>query len=188
MDAKWGRFARMAAVAALGLALSACGGGSSSGTAAASDSPAPGPLPAQGSATTQDGAATQGSAPAQGATSAQGSAPTQSPAPAQGTSGTGAGTGTGANPPSSGTAAVTINWTPPTENTDGTTLENLSGYKIHYGTASRKYTETITVRNPGLAAYVISSLAPGTYYFSVTAYNSAGTESRFSSEVSAKVD
>lgn len=182
MDAKWGRFARMAAVAALGLALSACGGGSSSGTAAASDSPAPGSLPAPGSAVTQDGAATQGSAPAQGATSAQGPAPTQSPAPAQGTS------GTGANPPSSGAAAVTINWTPPTENTDGTTLDNLSGYKIHYGTASRKYTETITVRNPGLAAYVISSLAPGTYYFSVTAYNSAGTESQLSSEVSAKVN
>ena len=182
MNAKRGRIVRMAAVAALGLALSACGNGSSSGTAAASDSPAPGSLPAPGSPATQDGAATQGPAPAQGTTSAQGPAPTQSPAPAQGTS------GTGGNPPSSGAAAVTINWTPPTENTDGTTLENLAGYKIHYGTASRKYTETITVRNPGLAAYVISSLAPGTYYFSVAAYNSAGTEGPYSSEVSAKVD
>ena len=38
-----------------------------------------------------------------------------------------------------------------------------------------------------MASYVISSLSPGTYYFSVTAYNAAGTESPFSSEVSAKV-
>ena len=67
-------------------------------------------------------------------------------------------------------------------------MENLAGYKIHYGTASQKYTQTITVSNPGLARYVISSLLPGTYYFSVTAYNSAGTESPLSSEVNAKVD
>lgn len=165
----------MAAVAALGLALSACGGGagSPSDTAAASESLAPGSPPAQGSAP-------QGSAA--GAAPTQGSAPAQDPPPAQSTS------GTGANPPAASADTITINWTPPTENTDGTTLETLAGYKIHYGTASKQYTQTITVSNPGLATYVISSLSPGTYYFSVTAYNAAGTESPFSSEVSAKVD
>src|SRR6185312_4883762 len=155
-SAKRGRVVRMAAVAALGLALSACGGGvgSSSDVAVASESPAPGQS-TSGAGTTA------------------------------GSSGSGTTAGT---PPAASVAAVTINWTPPTENTDGTTLENLAGYKIHYGTASKKYTQTITVSNPGLATYVISSLPAGTYYFSVTAYNSTGTESPFSSEVSAKVD
>ena len=185
-SAKRGRVVRMAAVAALGLALSACGGGtgSSSDVAVASESPVPGSLPAQGSATPPGVAPTQDSAPAQDP------APTQDPAPAQ-DSAPAPDTGSGAiddNPPAAQAATVTINWAPPTENTDGTTLENLAGYKIHYGTASKKYTQTITVSNPGLATYVISSLPAGTYYFSVTAYNSAGTESPFSAEVSATVD
>ena len=147
--------------------------GGSSDNAAASESLAPGSPPAQGSAP-------QG--PAAGAAPTQGSAPAQDPPPAQSTS------GTGANPPAASAGTITINWAPPTENTDGTTLENLAGYKIHYGTASKKYTQTIKVSNPGLATYVISSLSPGTYYFSMTAYNAAGTESSFSSEVSEKVN
>lgn len=175
MNAKRGRSARMAAVAVLGLALSACGGGtgSSSGAAATAEDPAPGALADQGSSATQGGAPTQGSTPTQG------TAPAKGPAPAPGSGG-------GSTAPAVST--VTIDWTPPTENTDGTTLENLAGYKIHYGTASKRYTRTITVGNPGLVRYVISSLSPGTYYFSVTAYNSTGTESPLSSEVSAKVD
>ena len=182
MTAKRGRIVRVAVVAALGLALSACGGGagSASGTAAASETPAPGSVPDQGAAPDQGSTPAQGSTTAPAGAPTQGSAPAQDPAPAQGKS------GSGDTPPA--VSAVTINWTPPTENTDGTTLENLAGYKIHYGTASKKYTRTITVRNPGLAAYVISSLSPGTYYFSVTAYNAAGTESPFSSEVRATVD
>ena len=83
---------------------------------------------------------------------------------------------------------MTINWTPPTENVDGSALTDLAGYNIHYGTASGDYTQTITVSNPGLATYVVDNLTPGTYYFSVAAVNSAGTESPLSAEVSTKVN
>ena len=83
---------------------------------------------------------------------------------------------------------MTLNWTAPTENTDGTPLANLAGYDIHYGTASGKYTQTVTVNNPGIATYVVSNLSPGTYYFSVAAVNSQGTESPMSSEVSTTVN
>ncbi|MBW4051976.1 MAG: fibronectin type III domain-containing protein [Proteobacteria bacterium] len=83
---------------------------------------------------------------------------------------------------------MTLNWTPPTENTDGTPLANLAGYHIHYGTASGKYTQSVTVNNPGIATYVVSNLNPGTYYFSVAAVNSQGTESPLSSEVSTTVN
>lgn len=84
--------------------------------------------------------------------------------------------------------AVTLNWTPPTENTNGSPLTNLSGYNIHYGTASGAYTQTISVSNAGIATYVVDDLTPGTYYFAVGAVNSQGTESPASSEVSATVN
>ncbi|HEV2269441.1 MAG TPA: fibronectin type III domain-containing protein [Steroidobacteraceae bacterium] len=89
--------------------------------------------------------------------------------------------------PAASSAAVTLNWTPPTENTDGTALTNLSGYDIHYGTASGNYTQSISVANAGIATYVVDNLTPGKYYFSVAAVNSDGTESPLSAEVTASV-
>ena len=170
--AVWDRVVKMAAVAALGFALSACGGGggtssatapaaqssTSSGSSTATDSPAPDPSTSTGTST------------------ATGSG-------SSGTSGS-----TGSNPPTASIGNVTINWNAPTENTDGSALTDLAGFKIHYGTASGKYTQTITVGNPGLATYVVTNLAAGKYYFAVTAYSSAGTESTPSAEVSTTVN
>ena len=93
-----------------------------------------------------------------------------------------------ADPPTASNAAVTLQWTPPTENTNGSALTNLSGYNIHYGRASGDYTQTISVSNAGIATYVVDDLGPGTYYFSVGAVNSKGTESPLSSEVAATVN
>ena len=91
-------------------------------------------------------------------------------------------------PPTASSGAVTLNWTPPTENTNGSPLTNLSGYDIHYGTASGDYSQTVAVSNPGLATYVVDNLGPGTYYFSVGAVNSTGAESPLSPEVSVTVN
>ncbi len=82
---------------------------------------------------------------------------------------------------------MTLTWQPPTENTNGTALTNLAGYYIDYGTQSETYTTTIQIANPGLTSYVVENLAPGTYYFAVTAYNSDGTDSGDSNQVSATV-
>lgn len=166
-------------IAALGFALSGCGGGASSSSAASapeSSSPAQQTAPAPGDTTAP--APTQGSSG--GSTTSSGS----------GTStGTSSGSGsTGSNPPTASAGSVTLNWVPPTENVDGTPLTNLAGYDIHYGTASGKYTQTISVSNAGISTYVVQNLTPGTYYFSVTAVNSAGTESPMSSEVSTTVN
>jgi len=79
---------------------------------------------------------------------------------------------------SNGTA--TVNWTPPVANTDGSVITNLSGYNIHYGTASTNLSQTVQVSNVGLTSYTMSNLSSGTYYFAVTAYNSNGTESSVS--------
>ncbi len=84
--------------------------------------------------------------------------------------------------------SVTLSWQPPTENADGSTLVDLKGYRIHYGPASKTYSDSIRLSNPGLTAYVVQNLNAGKYYFAVTSYNSAGQESSFSPEVSTVVD
>jgi len=84
--------------------------------------------------------------------------------------------------------AVTLSWQAPTENSDGSALNDLTGYEVHYGSASKSYSDTIQVANPGLTTYVVQNLSPGTYYFAVTAYNAEGRESSLSGEVSTQVD
>jgi hypothetical protein len=38
----------------------------------------------------------------------------------------------------------------------------------------------VQIANPGVTSYLVSNLAPGTYYFGVTAYNTDGTQSTLS--------
>jgi len=87
-----------------------------------------------------------------------------------------------------GPNAVSLSWLPPTENTNGSALTDLTGYTIYYGTQSQNYTSQIQVTNPGLTTYVVDNLPPGTYYFAVTATASNGLQSGYSPEVTATVD
>jgi hypothetical protein len=87
--------------------------------------------------------------------------------------------------PAAGASGVNLTWQAPTENSDGTPLTDLKGYKIHYGTQSQNYTGAISVSNPTLTTYLVSSLPAGKYYFAVTAYNAAGLESSPSDEIAA---
>lgn len=77
--------------------------------------------------------------------------------------------------PTNGSA--TLSWTPPTQNTDGSSLTNLAGFRIQYGASSSALNQTIEVANPGLATYVVTGLNSGTWYFAVKAYSSNGAES-----------
>ncbi len=70
-----------------------------------------------------------------------------------------------------------LSWTPPTQNTDGSTLSNLAGYRIAYGTSPNAMTQSVQLSNAGLTRYTFDNLSPGTYYFAVRAYTSNGTES-----------
>jgi hypothetical protein len=80
--------------------------------------------------------------------------------------------------------SATLSWTPPTLNTDGSALTNLAGYRVLWGPAAGNYTSSVTVNNPGLTSYVVENLAPGTYYFAVSARNSSGVESAPSTSAS----
>ena len=79
------------------------------------------------------------------------------------------------------TGAATINWTPPTQNSDGSTLADLSGYNLYYGSSPTGLTQRLPVANPGATSVTVQNLAAGTYYFAMTAYNSSGMESALSS-------
>ncbi len=67
-------------------------------------------------------------------------------------------------------------------------MQDLQGYKIHYGTESQTYTADISVDNPTVTTYLVSTLPAGKYFFAVTAYNSVGVESSPSDEVSATLN
>jgi hypothetical protein len=83
-------------------------------------------------------------------------------------------TSAGSNPE---TGSATLSWDRPTQNTNGTPLIDLAGYYIRYGTSADDLTQTITVQGAAVSEYEITNLAPGTYYFAVTAYASDGSES-----------
>jgi hypothetical protein len=76
-----------------------------------------------------------------------------------------------------------LNWTPPSENEDGSQLTDLAGYHIYWSRAGESYGQPVTINNPSVTRYVVEGLTPGTYEFVATAVNRAGIESRFSNVI-----
>jgi len=81
-------------------------------------------------------------------------------------------------------ASVTLSWTAPTTNEDGTPLTDLGGYRLYYGSISGAY-GTITDVGNVLTYQQQMGNAEGTTMFAVvTAYDTSGNESLPSNEVS----
>jgi len=72
-----------------------------------------------------------------------------------------------------------ISWVAPTQNTDGTPLTNLAGFKIYYATtqAGVATATPIVIANPATLAYRINGQPNSIYYYQMTAYNSNSVES-----------
>jgi hypothetical protein len=87
----------------------------------------------------------------------------------------------------SANGSATLTWVAPTQNTDGSTLTNLAGYHIYYGTSAGNLNQSVLVSNSGLTTYVLSNLASGTWYFSINDYTTAGVESAISNVVSKSI-
>ncbi len=81
------------------------------------------------------------------------------------------------------TGSVTLSWTAPTQNTDGSPLSNLTGYRIYYGTNSSSLTQSVDINNASVSTYVLGNLSPATWYFAVKAIAN-GAESNFSNVAS----
>ncbi|MDB6157910.1 MAG: sericin-like [Gammaproteobacteria bacterium] len=157
--------------------LAACGadeGSSSSGTASAASDPIPS-LVAPGVGVIDRSSET-------GIPSASGTTGTNVAANTTQVAGNTTSPPAKSNNPSAG--AATLDWMPPTENTDGSVLTNLAGYTVYYGTSAGNLTQSVKITNPGLTAYTLSNLPTGTWYFALTSYSSTGIESSRSGVVS----
>jgi len=77
-----------------------------------------------------------------------------------------------------------VTWTPPSQNTDGTSLTNAASYRIDFGLDANALDRAATVSNGAATTATITGLSAGTYYFAVTAVNSGGVAGVRSSTVS----
>jgi hypothetical protein len=77
--------------------------------------------------------------------------------------------------------SVTLSWTAPTQNEDGSTLTDLDGYRLYWFKTSGNYSDSVTIDNESVTTFLIESIPSGTYEFFATSFNTAGIESRYSS-------
>jgi hypothetical protein len=82
-----------------------------------------------------------------------------------------------APPPPPANGSATLRWTPPTQNSDGSALTDLAGYRVLYGQSATALTQTIDVNNASVSTYVVDKLSSGAWYFAVRSYNASGVES-----------
>jgi nitrite reductase/ring-hydroxylating ferredoxin subunit len=85
------------------------------------------------------------------------------------------------------TGSLTVNWNPPTQNTNGSQLTNLAGYYIYYGQSPNALTQSQQINNPGMTSYTLSGLGQGTWYIGIVDFNAGGIQSTLSNIASATV-
>lgn len=76
-----------------------------------------------------------------------------------------------------GDGVAELSWTAPTQNTDGTPLQDLAGYRVYYGRLPDALSERVQISHPGARSATITKLAAGTWYFAVSSYTTIGIES-----------
>lgn len=82
--------------------------------------------------------------------------------------------------PGTGKGAATLAWTIPTETVEKTALQDLAGYRVHYGKSESMLTNAVDLPNPSISSYVVEKLPPGTWYFAIRAVNASGSTSALS--------
>jgi hypothetical protein len=76
--------------------------------------------------------------------------------------------------------SATLNWSAPTDDTDGGALTPLAGYTIYYGTSPGSLTQFVPVADASVTSFTVTGLAAGTWYFGVQADALDGTHSALS--------
>lgn len=73
-------------------------------------------------------------------------------------------------------ADVTVSWTPPTENIDGTPVDDLAGYIITYtpfGSTVEAAGKTLDIEDGEATEATIPGIAKGTHWFLIQPYDTA---------------
>ena len=76
--------------------------------------------------------------------------------------------------------SATLTWQAPSSNVDGTSLTDLTGYRVGWGNAPGNYSQASPLLSAASRTHTVTGLARGTWYFVVTALNSDGVESTYS--------
>lgn len=84
---------------------------------------------------------------------------------------------TAGTPVPGGKGAATLQWSIPTETIEKTALQDLAGYRVHYGKSAGVLTNSVDIPNPSVSTFVVDKLTPGTWYFAVKSVNTAGHSS-----------
>ena len=72
---------------------------------------------------------------------------------------------------------ATISWSVPLFSTDGSSLTDVAGYRVYYGTSPTNLAHSISTATSATTSITITGLERRTYYFTVTTLNSMGVES-----------
>lgn len=83
-----------------------------------------------------------------------------------------------------GDTTATVSWTPPTTNTDGTSLTNLAGYEFWSGITSDVTAEPVRSTSPGQTSKVYTGLSAGPHFFALKACNAVSVCSALTPVVS----
>jgi hypothetical protein len=81
------------------------------------------------------------------------------------------------------TKSVTLTWTKPTTNVDGSALTDLTGYIVSYGNASRSYSTSLPITGASQTSVTVEGLGAGKWYFAIKSRSASGVESDYSREV-----
>jgi hypothetical protein len=73
------------------------------------------------------------------------------------------------------TGSATLSWQSPSQNTDGSALTSINGYRIYYGRDPSNLEQVVTVSS-GITTYVIENLEQGTWYFAIAAIDGEDVE------------
>lgn len=82
------------------------------------------------------------------------------------------------------TGTAELHWVPPTQNTNGTPLTDLSGFHVYYGRSAGGLDQVVSIQDPAATSYTVRGLESGTWFFAVRAVDSSGTESAPSNSAS----
>jgi len=75
-----------------------------------------------------------------------------------------------------GSGVATLEWRVPSSKVDGSSLDDLAGYRISYGRDAELLDHNIFIDDPAQTSYEFAMLDSGTWYFAVTALNANGLE------------
>lgn len=81
-----------------------------------------------------------------------------------------------------GPGQAVVSWVAPTQNTDGSALTNLAGFKVYWANSSAGVPAAtpVVLNSPTTLTYTVTGLTAGTWYFGAKAFNSANVDSDLS--------